>query len=94
MNEVFHQAEESSLRTKEDIIGFSGDESEEDEEEHEHGGTDSIDMADINPKVKFLPTTADGLVERFRELFKEFIREGKHEHRNEFVFLLDELLRQ
>ena len=46
------------------------------------------------PKVKFLPAIVDGLVERFRELFKEFIREGKHEHRNELVFLLDELLRQ
>ena len=97
VNEVFPQAAESSPRTKEDIIGFSGDESDEDEEEHEHSDIESdqsIDIADINPKVKFLPATVDGLVERFSELFKEFIREGKHEHRNELVFLLDELLRQ
>ena len=44
--------------------------------------------------MKFLLASVDGLVERFRELFKEFIREGKHEHRNEVVFLLYELLRQ
>ena len=43
--------------------------------------------------MKFL-ATVDGLLERFRELFKEFIQEGKHEHRNELEFLLDELLRQ
>ena len=36
----------------------------------------------------------EGLRKRFHELYTEFAREGKHEHRNELVFLLDELLRQ
>ena len=45
-------------------------------------------------KVKHFPATVNGLVERFRELFIEFIRKGKHKHRNEPVFLLDELLQQ
>ena len=75
---------------------ISGDERDEDEEEHEHSdikSAESINIADINPKMKFLPATVDGLVERFRELFREF-KKGKHKHRNELVFLLDELLRQ
>ena len=93
VNELFPQAGKSSPRTKEDIIGgFSGDES--DDEEHEHSDTESIDIADIHTKVKFLPATVYGLVKSLRELFTEFIREGKHEHRNALVFLLDELLRQ
>ena len=44
--------------------------------------------------MKFLPATVDGLARRFDQSFKEFTRQGKHEHRNELVFLLDELLRQ
>ena len=85
MNDVFPQTGESSPRTKEDIIGeFSGDESDGDEEEHEHSGIEfdeSINIEDLNPNVKFIPVTVDGLVERFRELFKEFLREGMHKHR-------------
>ena len=34
------------------------------------------------------------LRKRFHELYTEFTRQGKHEHRNDLVFLLDELLRQ
>ena len=44
--------------------------------------------------MKFLPATIEGLCERLRTLWTEFTRQGKHEHRNEIVFLLDELLRQ
>ena len=34
------------------------------------------------------------MTDRFSKLFKEFMRQGKHKHRNELDFLLDELLRQ
>ena len=82
MNEAFPQTWESSPRTREDIIGgFSGDESDKGEEEHEHSDTESdesINRADLNPKVKFLPATESYL----KNLFE-----------NELVFL-PELLRQ
>ena len=35
---------------------------------------------DINPNVKFLPATVDELADGFNQLFKEFVRQGKHEH--------------
>ena len=41
----------------------------------------------------YLPATVDGLLKRFNKLHKEFTQ-GRHEHRNELVALLDELLRQ
>ena len=44
--------------------------------------------------MNFLPATVEGLQRLFHELYKEFTRQGKHEHRNELVFLLDELLRK
>ena len=53
-----------------------------------------IDITDIKQNVKFLQATVDGLADRFNQLFKEFTRQGKHEHRNELVFLLGELLPQ
>ena len=53
----------------------------------------SISSNDEDPKEKFLPATADGLWKRFK-LWREFPRCGKHKHRNELVFILDELLRQ
>ena len=68
-------------RTKGDIIGFSDPE-------------DSDESIDVNPNVKFLPATEEGLRRCFHELHKEFTRQGKREHRNELVFLLDELLRR
>ena len=49
---------------------------------------------DIQPNVKFLLATVEELRKRFHELYTEFTRQGKHEHRNEVVFLLDELLQQ
>ena len=44
--------------------------------------------------MKFLPATLEGLRKRFYELYTEFTRQGKHEHINELVILLDELLRK
>ena len=44
--------------------------------------------------MKFLPATVDTFADRFNQLFKKFTRQGKREHRNKLVFLLDELLRQ
>ena len=44
--------------------------------------------------MKLLPATAEWLRKRFHELYTEFTLQGKHEHRNELVFLLDELLRK
>ena len=73
-------------RTKGDIIEFSDTEESESDE--------SINVTDIKPNVKSLPTTVEGLRRRFHELYTEFTRQRKHEHRNELVFLLDELLRQ
>ena len=52
------------------------------------------DEDETNPKVKLLPTIPEGLRKRFGKLFFEFMRQQKHEHRNELVFLIDELLRQ
>ena len=70
-------------------MGYSSDENSDD------SSTDSIDIPVIKPpKIKFLPATVAELSKRFNELFIEFIRQKKHEHRNELVFLLDELLRQ
>ena len=82
--EVFQEEEhpgESTRRAKGDIIGFSDPEDSESDDE-------SIDV------TKFLPATVEGLRERFHEFYTEFTRQGKHEHRNELVFLLDELLWQ
>ena len=54
---------------------------------------ESIDVTNIQPNVQFLPATVEGLRKRFHELYIEFTRQGKHKHRGELVFLLDELLR-
>ena len=45
-------------------------------------------------KYKFLPKTVKGLEKRFNTCFVEFTRHGKHEHRNELVALLDDMLRR
>ena len=62
---IFTQAVDSKPRTKEDIIGFSdGDEDDE---------------------QSYTDESVEGLADRFNQLFKEFMRQGKHEHRNELV---------
>ena len=78
--------------TLQNVIGFSDD--SDDDEEDGSESDESIDITDINSNVNFFPITVDGLVERFHPLFAEFMREGKHVHRNEIGFLLDGLLRQ
>ena len=40
------------------------------------------------------PDTIEGVRDRFNKLYVEFMRHNKHEHTNELVFLLDEVLRQ
>ena len=66
------------------------------QENDDESDDDSIDISDLPPpdKVKFLPRTIDGLRKQFNKLFCEFWREKKYKHRNELVFLLDELLRK
>ena len=110
--EVFQEEEhpdESTPRTKGDIVGYSDtDESDDDDSKTEESTTDQESTTysedeepkdedsdeDVKSEIKFLPATVDGLCKRLRKLWKEFTREGKHEHRNEIVFILDELLRQ
>ena len=100
----------SKPRTKGDIIGYSdeSDDSDTDEDENsedeeskpEDSDDDSEDSVTSNdekepkPILKLLPATVKGLRKRFKQLWREFTRYGKHEHRNEIVFILDELLRQ
>ena len=55
---------------------------------------ESTEVTNIQPNVNFLPATVEGLRKRFHELYTEFTRQGKHEHRNELALLSDELLRQ
>ena len=50
--------------------------------------------SDVELPVKFLPKSIKGLQKRFNTRFVEFTRHGKHEHRNELVALLDEMLRR
>ena len=49
---------------------------------------------DDEDKIKLLPDTVDGLQKRFKKLYCKFMRHNQHQHRDELVFLLDELLRQ
>ena len=92
-------------RTKADIIGYdddeempSADESSEDERMviDDEGSDEKMDYTKsvVHDKVKVLPKTVKGLRDSFNELFCEFTRQGKHEHRNELVFLLDQLLQR
>ena len=82
---------------KKRLVDYSSD---DDDESSDDDGT--IDIHDLPPpdKVKFLPTTIDGLRARFEELLKNIAihrKSGGREKtgdRNETVFLLDELKRQ
>ena len=83
-------------RTKGDIMGYSNDESsEEDSSEFESSASKSDDDNDLNLRVVefILPDTIEGIRDRFNELYVGFVRKGKHENRNELEFLLDEMLR-
>ena len=104
--EVFPQVAAVTFpRTKADIIGYSDKSSEDDSLDTDHDideacdsdteSEHSIDIQNIKPsKVKFLPTAVTGLRKRFKKLYNEFMRDKKHENRNELVSILDELLRQ
>ena len=70
----------SPPRTKGDIMGYSSDENSDDSSTEV-----SIDIKP--PIIKFLPATVEGLSARFNKLFCEFVRQKKHEHRNELVSL-------
>ena len=89
----------SPPRTKGDIMGYSSDESsEEDSSESEESITsksgDDNENVDLEVEEFILPDTVEGIRDRFNELFVGFARKGKHENRNELEFLVDELLRQ
>ena len=69
-------------------VGYS-DESDTDDSDDT---TDSIDITEIKPlNVKLFPATVAGLCGRFNELVCKVIHDKRREHRNELVFLLDEL---
>jgi len=76
-----------------DITGYreGGDYIDEDEKSDD---SDSEEYTEDRINVKFLPKTVKELKERFNKLLREYDLESKYEHRNELVFLLDELLRR
>ena len=89
----------SPPRTKGDIMGYSSDESSE-EDSRESGESitsksgDGNENVDLEVEEFILPDTVEGIRDRFNELYVGFVRKKKHENRNELEFLLDELLRQ
>ena len=88
----------SPPRNKGDIMGYSNNESNEDDssESEESITSKSHDDTDVDMEGEefILPDTIEGIRERFNDLFVEFVRKGKLENRSELEFLLDELLRQ
>ena len=85
----------SPPRTKCDIVGYSDYESSDKASTDNSSDDDSKDD-DVESKdeIKLLPATVDGLGKRLHQLWKEHAREEKHEHWNEIVSIIDELLRQ
>ena len=96
-------------RTKGVIFGFSDGESDDDDEQstdeemegENEDDSDSIDDVmpkgeDMEKKIEefSLSDTTEGVCDRFNELYVEFMRHNKHEHTNELMFLLNEMLRQ
>ena len=77
----------STPRIKGDIVVYS-EESDDNESDH------SDDEEETNPKVKFLPPSPKGLRKMFNKPCCELMRQRKHEHQNEQVLLLNEILRQ
>ena len=109
VDEEFPQAVKTKPRTKGVITGFSDGESDDDEQstdkemegENEEDHSDSSD--DVKPKGEdmemkieefTLPDTIEGVRDRFNKLYVEFTRHNRHEHTNEPMYLLDEMLRQ
>ena len=85
----------SPTPTEEEKVGYSDEYS--DDETSDKASTDNSsddeskhDDVESEDEIKLLPATVDGL----GKLWKEFMREEKHEHRNKISSILDELLRQ
>ena len=84
-------------RTKEYFVDYSDNDDDESDDESDDMSIDHLPPPD---KVKFLPTTIDGLRANFEALLKNIAvirNSGGYENtsdRNETVFLLDELIRQ
>ena len=70
---------------KDDIVGYSDSSGSDTESEEVEIGVS---------KVKFIPSSREGLEKRVNKLFVEFRRHKKYENRNEIVFLLDEMKRR
>ena len=77
-------ASEEKVLPKQNSGEDSEDENSSEDEEMDFDGS----------KVKFLPSTLEELTKRFNKLIREYNLDGKIEHRNELVSLLDEMLRQ
>ena len=93
-NFAFKKKKLALQRTKGDIIDYNSDSSSS-SSNSDSSDTDSAEEEDQKScTVKFLPPTVGGLAKRLRKLWTQFTREAKHEHRNEIVFILDELLRR
>ena len=82
-----------------DIMGYTHDKSSEDDSSDSEKSitskrNDDNENVDLEVEEFILPDTVERIRGRFNELYVGFVRMGKHENRNEFEFLLDELLRQ
>ena len=95
--------EESPPGTRGDIVGYSDDKQGDDEQCTDEDDDIRHSIDDINPNGEYmemeieeftLPDTIEGVRDRFNKHYVEFMRHNKHEHTNELVFLLDEMLRQ
>ena len=68
-------------------MGYSNDESSEEDssESQESSASKSGDDNDLDLGVEefILPDTIEGIRDRFNELYVGFVRNGKHENRNE-----------
>ena len=84
------EEEEETHHRDKDYIDASSNGSEDDSSSENNQSSST----DFDNEVKILPSTLEGLTERFNELLREYNLDKKYEHRNELVFLLDEMLRQ
>ena len=83
-------------------MGYSNNDASSDEEDSSESEEESItsksngDDNDVDMEVEefILPDTIEGIRDRFDELYVGFVREKRHENRNELEFLLDAMLRQ
>ena len=80
----------SPPRNKGDIMGYSNNESNEDDSSESEESITSKSHDDTNVDMEgeefILPDTIEGIRERFNDLFVEFVRKGKLENRSELEF--------